>query len=417
MSHLFKKNYLKYNLECILLAIVIGAISVFFIETVHYSFSLFQLIEHTIGWWLVVYTPLLMTGIVFLLKRYFPEAEGSGIPQSLAISRMKFENLEEHFRIRAIFSKILLISLGTLSGGTLGREGATVQIGASIMDIVGKNFSELRRRFFLVIGAAAGLACAFNTPLGGIVFVFEELIKSSKIKFKFLAITCVAVSCVVATGILGNYSYFGRVSREHLEYNQSIYLVAIIIGIIAGVFSVLFTISVKKLMLDDSKLVRWRKKNPYKNALICGVLVAIIGILSHGLSFGNGYYESRLALSGQMNLPFYYVFAKMGSAILTTNAGIPGGYFATALSIGNGVGGLVHTFFAISNPQQYYLLGMVAFLAALTRAPATAIVMVLEITSSQVFVLPIIVAAIVSNVVAKLWGKGLYEYQIQKYIK
>jgi len=416
-KRLFRKQYLKYNIQSVVLAVLIGIVSVAFIKIVGYSFELFQLIEHTIGLWVLLYTPAVMLVIIFLLKRYFPEAEGSGIPQSLAISKMNYETIGEHFRIRAIFSKIFLISLGTLSGGTLGREGATVQIGASIMDIVGKNFSELRRRFFLIIGAAAGLSCAFNTPVGGIVFIFEELIKTSKIKFKILAITCVAVSCIVSTSILGNYSYFGRVSRDLLNYQPSIFGIAIIIGAIAGVFSVIFTRLVRVFMLDDSKLVKWRKNNPYKNAAICGVAVALIGVLSHGLSFGNGYYESKLALEGHMNLPFYYVFAKMGSAILTTNAGIPGGYFATALSIGNGVGSLVHSVFAIANPQEYYLLGMVAFLAALTRAPATAIVMVLQVTSSQVFTLPIILAAVVANLVAKPFGKGIYDYQISKYIK
>ena len=89
-------------------------------------------------------------------------------------------------------------------------------------------------------------------------------------------------------------------------------------------------------------------------------------------------------MDGQLILPPSYVLYKLLSALFTTNAGIPGGYFATSLAIGNGIGGLFHHFCMFDNPQQYYLLGMVAFLAALTRAPATAIIMVIQVSSSQI---------------------------------
>ena len=399
-----------------MLAVIIGLISVFFVKAVELAYGIFLYLEPRLGWWLVVYVPSVMLLIVFLLRKFFPEAEGSGIPQALAISQLSEDKINSIFALRSVFSKILLIFLGTLSGGTLGREGATVQIGATVMNQLGRKLSLPRRRVMLIVGAAAGLASAFNTPLGGIVFAFEELIKSPRSHIGLLKIAAIAVSGIVTIYFLGNYSYFGRVERDLLFFNDWVFLMAAIIGVIAGLISVIFAKVVRWFLIDDTPLMRWRRNNPYKNALYCGVLVALIGLASGGLSFGNGYHESKLALDGQLILPPSYVLYKLLSAFFTTNAGIPGGYFATSMAIGNGIGGLLHHFCAFDNPQQYYLLGMVAFLAALTRAPATAIIMVIQVSSSQVFTLPLIVAALSATLIANLFGKGIYEYQIARYL-
>jgi H+/Cl- antiporter ClcA len=414
LRYYFRSKYLKFNLEFAMLAILIGLISVFFVKVVELAFNGFLHLEAILGWWLIAYVPLMMIFIVFLLKKYFPEAEGSGLPQVIAIGQMDDSSIQYYFKIKAIFSKILLITLGTLSGGTLGREGATVQIGASLMNQLGRNLSLQRRKTMLIVGAASGLASAFNTPLGGIVFALEELIKTSRLKFSLFKMTGIAISGVVSISILSNYSYFGRVERNLMFYDDKIFIAAIVIGLVAGLISVGFARVVRFFMLDKSPLVSWRKNNPYKNALYCGVIVAVVGLLSHGLSFGNGYHESRMALNNEIELPVSYVFYKLISALFTTNSGIPGGYFATSLAIGNGIGGLVHDFFVVGNLQQYYLLGMVAFLAALTRAPATAIVMVLQVSATQVFTLPLIVAALSATLLANACGKGIYEYQIEK---
>ncbi|RTL12880.1 MAG: chloride channel protein [Neisseriaceae bacterium] len=415
-KHYNRLIYYKFNLKFVMLAVIIGLISVFFVKAVEFAYSIFLYLEPRLGWWLIVYVPSIMLVIIFLLRRFFPEAEGSGIPQALAISQMSEAKIDSVFALRSILSKILLIFLGTLSGGTLGREGATVQIGATVMNQLGRKLSLPRRRVMLIVGAAAGLASAFNTPLGGIVFAFEELIKSPRSHIGLLKIAAIAISGIVTIYFLGNYSYFGRVERDLLFFNDWVFLVAIIIGVIAGLISVVFAKIVRWFSIDDTLLTRWRRNNPYKNAVYCGVLVALIGLASGGLSFGNGYHESKLALDGQLILPPSYVLYKLLSALFTTNAGIPGGYFATSLAIGNGIGGLFHHFCMFDNPQQYYLLGMVAFLAALTRAPATAIIMVIQVSSSQVFTLPLIVAALSATLIGNLFGKGIYEYQIARYL-
>ena len=112
---------------------------------------------------------------------------------------------------------------------------------------------------------------------------------------------------------------------------------------------------------------------------------------------------------------FYFIYKMLGS-LFSTASGVPGGYFATSLAIGNGIGSFFHHIFAIADIQQYYLLGMVAFLAALTQAPVTAIVMVMEITDTQSFVLPIIVASFIATWISSYCGKSIYEHQIETYL-
>lgn len=414
IRHYTNQKLIKFNCIFIGTSILIGLIAVIFVKLVELSYAGFMYLEPILGLWLLLYVPAMMVLIVYLLRNYFPESEGSGLPQVIAINSLDSNKIDRIFSLRSIFSKIFLICLGTLSGGTLGREGATVQIGASLMNQISKNMSITRRKSLLIIGAASGLASAFNTPLGGIVFAFEELMRTRNHKVSILKITGIAISGIVAISILGNYSYFGRVDRALLFYHDDIWVAAVIVGLVAGIFSIVFTRVVRLFMLDQSPLVTWRKNNPYKNAIYSGLIVALVGILSHGLSFGNGYHESQQALNNHLILPHSYVFYKMLSTLFTTNSGIPGGYFATSLAIGNGIGGIVYDFLQIGNHQQLYILGMVAFLAAITRAPATAIVMVIQVSATQVFTLPLIISALVATLVANLSGKGIYEYQVEK---
>lgn len=369
--------------------------------------------------WILLIIPSGFLVIVYLIKNHFPEAEGSGVPQALALNHTKnLEKLNHFFVPKVIFSKFIFVVLGTAVGATIGREGPTVQIGATIMLFGKKDLSNAKKKFFLVVGAAAGLASAFNTPIGGIIFAFEELSRGASQKLIMLKVTGIAASGVIAMLLVGNYSYFGRVERDLLYYNGEIFIIAVIIGVFAALCCYIFSKIVYIITLcPTSKINQWRKSNPYINSLVFGLLIAIIGLVSHGLSFGNGYVESREALNGNLNLPQFYFIYKMLGSIFSTSSGVPGGYFATSLAIGNGIGSLIHNIYAIANMQQYCLLGMVAFLAALTRAPVTAIVMVLQVTSSQVFTLPLILAALTATWIAQLMGRSIYDYQIESYVK
>lgn len=412
------KPHIRQSLSFIILAVFIGLFSVVFAKAVEYSFSLFLQISSVLKYWLLIYIPCGFVLITYIVIKFFPEASGSGIPQALAIEYISnTDKLKKMFYPRLIISKFIAIVLGTFFGATIGREGPTIQIGATILSLTNRNLALRQRKILLKIGAAAGLAAAFNTPLGGVVFAMEELFKDSKLQLSLAKITAIAAAGLTSVIIVGNNSYFGRVSRTILFYDPvKIVPLAILIGVCAGLLAYVFSRMVHYTTISStSKYNKWRIKRPIWNAFICGLLIAIIGLLSHGLSFGNGYHESSQALAGTERLPNIYVVYKILGSVLSTSSGVPGGYFATSLSIGEGVGSLIQSIINVAPAEQYYLLGMVAFLAAMTQAPITSITMVLQVTSSQVFLLPLMVAALVSTYIASLCDKGIYHYQIKKF--
>lgn len=403
-------------LRLIFLSLSVGAFAAFFAKSCEWSFNIFLYIYRYHNDYIVFIIPSGCILITLLVKKYYPEAEGSGIPQALALKHTKeLSKISKFFVPKVIISKYLLITLSTGIGATVGREGPTVQISAAIMSLFKKNLSAPKKRILLTIGAASGLAAAFNTPLGGIVFFFEELARSFSHRLNLVKITGIVVCSLTAVLITGNYSYYGRVERELLFYDSKIFLVAVIIGVCAALNSFLFSKAIYFITLSPlSRINLFRKKHPYWTSLICGLAMVWVGMLSHGLSFGNGYIESRAALSGTETLPPFYYLYKMLGALFSTSSGVPGGYFATSLAIGNGIGSCIHSFFSIANVQQYGLLGMVAFLSALTHAPLTAFVMVLQITSSQVFTLPLLVAGLTATWVSSSLSPSIYVYQVKK---
>ncbi|MCC2645236.1 MAG: hypothetical protein K0R49_1706 [Burkholderiales bacterium] len=418
-KNFLNKNSFKELCYFLVMACAIGIFSVILAKSCEGAFFAFLYIFHHLHYWVLLIIPTGFVTISYLIKNYFPEAEGSGIPQTMAMSNSpNSNNLRRFFIPRVIFTKFIFIVLGTGFGATIGREGPTVQIGAIIMLLGKKGLTTIAKKTLITIGAAAGLAAAFNTPIGGMVFAFEELSKSASQEMILKKVSGIAVAGITVMLIIGNYSYFGRVERHLLNYDWKIFVIALVIGIFAAVNCYLLNKIIYYLTLSPtSKINKWRKSHLYLTAAICGLICAIIGVLSSGLSFGNGYIESNDLLNNNMILPKFYYLYKMSAAIFSSASGVPGGYFATSLAIGNGIGNFIHNIYAVANIQQYCLLGMAAFLAALTRAPVTAIVMILQITSSQVFTLPIIVAALTATWVAHVFGKGIYEYQIENYLK
>ncbi len=410
---------LKEWLHFAVLSVAIGVFAVFFAKSCEIAFSVFMYMFLHVQYWILVIIPLGFFIITYLIKNYFPEAGGSGIPQALALNHTKnIDKISQFFVPKVIFGKFIFVVLGTALGATVGREGPTVQIGAAIMLLGKKNASNAKKKFLLTVGAAAGLAAAFNTPIAGVVFAFEELSRGASQKLIMPRVTGIAIAGIVAILLAGNYSYFGVVSQDLLEYNWRILIVALVIGICAAFCCYLFSKVVYYITLSSSSRVnQWRKSHIYISSIVFGILVAGVGIVSHGLSFGNGYVESKETLSSGVGVSHIYFVYKMLGSIFSTASGVPGGYFATSLSIGSGIGSFIHDIYSVANIQQYCLLGMVAFLASVTRSPITSIVMVFQVTSSQMFTLPIMLSALTATWVSELMSRGIYGYQIEGYLK
>ncbi len=405
--------YFKFIVLCILAGLGAGYFSVATDDVYLIFIKYFHLYPYSV----LVFTPVVFMLISFLLKRFFPYAGGSGLPQGYALDAYEKSSLYATYSIRTMFGKILLTLLSIGSGAALGREGPTIQICASIFGSM-RNMSLHRKKLLIRIGSGIGVATAFNAPLGGIFFAFEEYLRVSNVKVNTLLLLGVAVAGYMGITVYGDYAYMGTISPRLLYYHGGTLLLAVIAGILCGLVGALYTNLMVYVSVDKGQWIhRFRKKYAILLAGICGFLLAVLGIMSDGFAFSNGAFEVRDVLVHGTDLPWFYGVAKSLGSILSVAASAPGGYFSTALSIGAGLMGFIHRMFPVLPIEQFYLLGMAGFLAAITNAPLTTMAMIISITvGSQHFMLPIIISSVLAAHIASLFGDSVYHQQVLMYI-
>ena len=222
-------------------AVLVGLVSVAYAKLIDFGFELFQRMLSHGAWLPLVVTPLGAALAIWLTQKFFRGSEGSGIPQVIATlqdSRLSKSLLS----LRIMVGKIAISFLGILCGFTIGREGPTVQIGASLMYAMRHGYrrssTHIERQLTLA-GAAAGLAAAFNTPLAGVVFAIEELSRSFVARNSGTLITAIIFSGVVALGLQGNYLYFGQI-KALTEFHWALIPVLIAASLLTGVAGGLF---------------------------------------------------------------------------------------------------------------------------------------------------------------------------------
>ena len=414
-----KFNDLKkeFSWQFISLCVVVGVISAAFTKLVNFASWLCQQMYATGSWTMFIYTPLVILATVFLMKKYFPYADGSGLPQGYAVDIFDEERLNNTYSIRSMLGKLLLTFMSIAGGASLGKEGPTIQVCSSLFAQL-RNLSDGRRRLLIKLGAGVGVAAAFNTPVGGMVFAVEEYLKKINPHVATILVGSVGIAVTFANlCVWSNAPYLGYISQELLQTSFGILPWALLIGVVGGLCGALFTKLVVLVTVDKTWAVnRWRKKHYLVNAVICGLLIATIGHLTHGLSFGNGSDTTRQFLDAGSNAPWYYSLGKFTGALASVAGSAPGGYFSTALSIGAGIGDLLHHFVTDYPLAQFYLLGMAAFLSAITEAPITSTTMVVEMSNSSQFSLPILCAAFLGCLIAEQFGDSVYHQQVLNYI-
>lgn len=386
-------------------AIAIGVISVAFAEAADIAQGWFKsLTDGTTSPWRV-WLPLLITPIGFLLcawisMKWFPGSGGSGIPQAIAARHLndpKERSLLLSMKIA--FGKITLTIAGLFSGASIGREGPTVQIGASIMLLSARIGSMEQARGLILAGSAAGIAAAFNTPLAGIVFAIEEMGRAYAARTNGLVLSAVILAGLASLGLVGNYNYFGLTTVtvvSHLDW-----ILVILCGVIGGAFGATFSV----LALNLTNRIRRRvQKAPLRNTVIiagiCGLLIAVIGIASGGSTFGTGYDQARSAIEG-LSLPPLYFFEKFIAGLLSMVSGIPGGIFAPSLSVGAGLGSTIGLLLGTSISLAA-VLGMAGYFAGVVQAPMTAFVIILEMTGNHNNVIPLMCASMLGYGTSRL---------------
>jgi len=339
---------------------------------------------------------------------FFQNSQGSGIPQ--AIAARELDDQEARGRLvsaRIAVGKILLTLLGLLCGASAGREGPTVQVGASIMFAIGR-FSPRRQPGLILAGAAAGVAAAFNTPLAGIVFGIEEMSRAFETRTSGLIIAAVIAAGLTSLALVGNYAYFGSspaMLRNGLDW-LAVPVCGVAGGLAGGLFSRIVILMARGL---PGAFGRRLKANPIPFALACGVLVALCGIASGDTIYGTGYAQVKAALEGATQLRADFGVFKFLATIFSTISGIPGGIFSPSLAVGAGIGANIAQLFPTAPIAPIILLGMVSYFAGVVQAPITAFVIVTEMTDNHAMVIPLMCAALIGYAASKvICPEGIY---------
>ena len=361
----------------------------------------FHAFIHGRPWLPFVITPMGLVLIVWLTRRFFPGAEGSGIPQAIAALHLKRYRGLRHklLSLRIALGKGVMIVLGLLSGASIGREGPTIHIAASISFALTR-FARFPHydisRGLILAGGAAGLAAAFNTPLAGVMFAIEEMAKTFEEKTNGTVFTAVIIAGITALAINGNYAYFGSV-KTVIELPQ-VLAVVVVCGLVGGLAGGAFS----ALLVHGGRRLRpWRQRHPYWVAAVIGLAIALIGVGSGGVTWGTGYPEAKAALTGSPVEGGYPVF-KFLATLLSYWSGIPGGIFAPSLSIGAGLGAQMAAWFPDTALATVALLGMAAYFTGVVQTPLTAVIIIMEMTDNQNILLPVMATALLANGVSKL---------------
>jgi CIC family chloride channel protein len=357
---------------------------------------------------------------VWLVRRFAPHATGSGIPNLQSVLRREAE--PEWKRLLPV--KFLAGVAGIGGGLALGREGPTVQMGAASGFMVSEWFKvkagEGERRALMSAGAGAGLAAAFNAPLSGLIFVLEEL-HGAFTPVMFVAAFLASVTAdVVSRLLIGESPVFHFVGLTAPGVASLPW--AAVLGVAMGALGVMFNRGLLATIGLRERLLRWPA---FAVGAAAGVFVGFVGWTVPGLA-GSGGELVQLALSGSIAVGLLPLFllARFSLTLVSYSSGAAGGIFAPLLVLG-ALGGLwfgvgVHHFMdgpvAIS-PQVFCVLGMGALFTAIVRAPLTGIILMIELTGTYGFMLPLLVSCLGAYGVAEAMGNTpIYEALRQRSI-
>lgn len=387
-------------------ALAIGVISVGFAKLADFAQKSFDSLITSGEWSFML--PLVLTPLGFTLSSYlaitvFPNSQGSGIPQAIAARHLR--NEEDRSRLLSVkiaLGKIILTILGLFCGASIGREGPTVQVGASIMLAVARVSGMAHAKGLILAGSAAGIAAAFNTPLAGIVFAIEEMSRTYESRSNGLVLTAVILSGLAALGLAGSYNYFGLTSASPAELRD--WGMVLICGVGGGALGAAFS---GFALHFGQRIRRWAHPQPLKRmiafAFVCGLITAAIGVASGGATFGTGYEQAKGAVQGEA-LPLLFFLEKLAASFFSMISGIPGGIFAPSLAIGAGFGSTVGTLLGTSIALAA-ILGMAGYFAGVVQAPMTAFVIILEMTGDHQAVIPIMAVSMIGYVTSRILSR------------
>ena len=360
----------------------------------------------------------------WVVNRFSTYARGSGIPQVMAAIELSSPNTEKSLRpllgIRVILVKVCSSIIMVFGGGAIGREGPTIQIAGSVFYKINQWlpswWPKISKKNMIMTGAAAGLAAAFNTPLGGIVFAVEELTKTHMNYFKTALFSAVIIAGLTAQGFLGPYLYFGYPDVRNLS--PFVFVPVLGIAVLTGLMGSILS----KGML---KIFRWKKtfNTTYKNLfylVVSAFILAILAVFVNVNSFGSGKdFIANMLFTNQKYTSWDVALLRIFGPLLSFTSGAAGGVFAPALSAGAGLGSMVSGWFHMTpaNTNLMILSGMVGFLTGVTRTPFTSAILVLEMTDRHNVIFFLILAGMIASLAAYIVDRhSLYDHLREEYI-
>jgi Chloride channel protein EriC len=415
LSHQFP-NEIKTYASLLLASITSVIVITFFLEVSDYAQHSFKNLIGADPYLSFIITPIVFAGIVYVAKYYCHYVQGSGIPQLIAATDSRNKSIREQLlSFRIALGKIGFIFLGMLGGAPIGIEGPSIHIGGSIF--YGFNrFIKLNRKFLIhaliAIGGSAGLIVAFNAPIAGFLFAYEEI--GRKLKKQALILIAIMSGIVYLFAIMyrGDANYLTNLSAYSLELTLVWQLLplAILAGILGGLFS-------KTTLFLINKFITHSKLKVITIAVVLGFIIASFNYLSTGQIAGSGKDEVLLMLGGT-GLGLDFVAMKYFATLTSLASTIPGGLFMPSISIGAGIGSEVASFYTQIDAQVIIIMAMIAYLSAVIRAPLTSVFVILEMTTTLHLLIPGLMIAFIANWISKqIFAQPIYEALADNYLK
>ncbi|HEU5016286.1 MAG TPA: chloride channel protein [Roseiflexaceae bacterium] len=408
------------------LTIVVGVVCGFAAVAFHLAIMGVEtlLIDRAIAapvpYWIVltILTPTIGAAISGVLLTYVvPDARGSGIPQVKVAYAIK----GGYMPMRVAVGKFLIGVLQIGSGASLGREGPTVQICAGIASRLGRAMaiSRQNQRALLPVGAAAGIAAAFNAPIAAVTFTIEEIIGDLDQTVLTGVIVAAALAAAIERMVLGTHPVLGTLTAYSWQHTTSLILYAAL-GIAAAFVSIAFCESLLRLRLWFQRMTiipLWAR--PGVGGFVNGALVvAALLFLGVGGINGSGYPTLSSALSGNFAMQTLLLLCvmKLGATVFSYSSGGAGGIFAPSLFIGGMLGGVFgHLDIMLFHHEAtetgaFALVGMGAVFAGIVRAPITSVLIIFEMTGGYGLILPLMIANMTAYALARrLRPLAIYE--------
>lgn len=387
-------------------AVAVGLVSVGLARAADQAQSLLMQVVAQWPWapWLLA--PLGFPICAGLARRFFPGSQGSGIPQAIAALDSPAATRQSLLSPKMIFGKIGLTVFALLLGASSGREGPTVQVGAALMLLAGRIARIPNEKNLILAGSAAGLSAAFNTPLAGVVFAIEELNRNFERRANGVVFYAVIISGFVALALVGDYTYFGANSEMLSGWREWSFAAfcGAAGGLLGGVYARLHLELARRLgaWTRAGRTEQGADRRALAIALACGLVVAVLGVATHGATLGSGYEIARGAVEGAREQDFWFAPAKFLATLATAVSGVPGGIFAPTLSAGAGFGGWLAVAVGAERVGVFAVMGMTGAFAGVVHAPLTAFVIVLEMTGTHQGATQIMLASILGYGASRL---------------